>query len=126
MWTSGTTGVPKGVEISHKAIYTSMNALRNRIPYKTETGTPARCIQLAEATFDVFVQDLFCTWSEGGTVISAPKALMVGSFPGLCCKSKATHAHMTPAFAATVARESCPSLQVVTMIGEEASPICGR
>ncbi|KAL8742534.1 MAG: hypothetical protein Q9184_008241, partial [Pyrenodesmia sp. 2 TL-2023] len=33
-----------------------------------------------------------------------------------------THAHLTPAFAASVSRESCPTLEVVTMIGEKLTP----
>ena len=119
IWTSGTTGPPKGVLVSHRAVCASMEALQANIPYKTRSGTAPRCIQFAQQTFDVFVQDLFCTWDAGGTVISASKELMTGSFSSLCYKSEATHAHLTPAFAATIKRNSCPSLETVTMIGEK-------
>ncbi len=119
IWTSGTTGAPKGVPISHRAGCASMAALQARIPNGTKNGVPARCLQFSQHTFDVFVQDLFFTWGVAGTVISASREVMTNSFAELSRRAKASHAHLTPAFAATVGRDSCPSLEVVTMIGEK-------
>ncbi|KAI4156120.1 MAG: hypothetical protein LQ340_000519 [Diploschistes diacapsis] len=113
IWTSGTTGPPKGVVISHSAAVTSMVALQKEIP-----NDPVRCMQFSQHTFDVFVQDLFYTWGLGGTVIAASRELMTGSFARLANFAKATHAHLTPSFAADLPRSSCPTLRVVTMIGE--------
>ncbi|KAL8900438.1 MAG: hypothetical protein Q9207_005697, partial [Kuettlingeria erythrocarpa] len=118
IWTSGTTGAPKGVPISHRAAVTSMRALQTSIP--TNVGrNNVRCLQFSQFTFDVFVQDLFYTWGVGGTLIAADRATMLGSFSNLATKAAATHAHLTPAFAASVLRESCLTLEVVTMIGEK-------
>ena len=118
IWTSGTTGDPKGVPIHHKAAVTSMRALQKSIPIDV-TGSIVRCVQFSQFTFDVFVQDLFYTWGVGGTLISSTREIMLGSFPELATQSNATHAHLTPAFAASVRRERCPTLEVVTMIGEK-------
>ena len=118
IWTSGTTGDPKGVPIHHKAAVTSMRALQRSIPIDV-TGGIVRCVQFSQFTFDVFVQDLFYTWGVGGTLISSTREIMLGSFPELVTQSNATHAHLTPAFAASVRRERCPTLEVVTMIGEK-------
>lgn len=118
IWTSGTTGDPKGVPIHHEAAVTSMRALQRSIPVNV-TGGIVRCIQFSQFTFDVFVQDLFYTWGIGGTVISSTREIMLGSFAKLATKTNATHAHLTPAFAASVPRERCPSLEVITMIGEK-------
>ena len=118
IWTSGTTGDPKGVPIHHKAAVTSMRALQRSIPIDV-TGGIVRCVQFSQFTFDVFVQDLFYTWGVGGTLISSTREIMLGSFPELATQSNATHAHLTPAFAASVRRERCPTLEVVTMIGEK-------
>ncbi|CAD6589977.1 MAG: hypothetical protein ASARMPRED_004341 [Alectoria sarmentosa] len=120
IWTSGTSGDPKGVPIHHEAAVISMRALQRSIPIDVAGGN-VRCLQFSQFTFDVFVQDLFYTWGVGGTVISSTREIMLGSFAELATKTKATHAHLTPAFAASVPRERCPTLEVITMIGEKLS-----
>ena len=117
IWTSGTTGDPKGVPIHHGAAVTGMMALQRSIPVDVK-GDIVRCLQFSQFTFDVFVQDLFYTWGVGGTIISSNRQIMLRSFPELVKKTRATHAHLTPAFAASVPRKECPSLEVITMIGE--------
>ena len=117
IWTSGSTGPPKGVPISHEAAVASMLSLQNAIPRDVKDGR-VRCLQFSQSTFDVFIQDLFYTWGVGGIVIAAGKSTMLGSFAELATAAKATHAHLTPAFASSVSRSHCPTLQVVTMIGE--------
>ncbi|KAL9011785.1 MAG: hypothetical protein Q9173_003401 [Seirophora scorigena] len=121
IWTSGTTGAPKGVPISHRAATASMRALQVGIPTNVKRGR-VRCLQFSQFTFDVFVQDLFYTWGVGGTLISADRVIMLGSFAELATESEATHAHLTPAFAASVPRKRCPTLEVITMIGEKLTP----
>lgn len=118
IWTSGTTGDPKGVPIHHEAAVTSMRALQRSIPVDV-TGGIVRCLQFAHFTFDVFVQDLFYTWGVGGTVISSTRDIILGSFAELAAMTNTTHVHLTPAFAASVPRARFPTLEVVTMIGEK-------
>ncbi|KAL6236826.1 hypothetical protein BDW75DRAFT_103224 [Aspergillus navahoensis] len=118
IWTSGTTGAPKGVPITHSAAVSSMRSLQTDIP-GNEDGSPIRCLQFSQPTFDVSIQDLFYTWGLGGVLISGTREIMLESFPELANATKATHAHLTPAFAAGVPRKSCKTLGVVTMIGEK-------
>ena len=117
IWTSGTTGAPKGVPITHTAGVASIASLMKTIPLGT-TGTP-RMLQLSDSIFDVSIQDVFYTWSSGGTLISASREIMLGSFPQLANETKATHVHLTPAFAAGIRRSACKTLEVITMIGEK-------
>ncbi|CAK1363027.1 unnamed protein product [Cercospora beticola] len=118
IFTSGTTGLPKGVPISHKAAATAMNALAEAVPTETSSGD-LRCMQFSQYTFDVFVQDLFYTWSVGGVVISSTRQLMLQNFADIANDLRATHAHLTPAFSATLSRSNIKTLEVVTMIGEK-------
>ncbi|KAL8681981.1 MAG: hypothetical protein Q9186_001923 [Xanthomendoza sp. 1 TL-2023] len=122
IWTSGTTGAPKGVPIHHDAAVTSMKALQRSIPTDVAEGA-VRCMQFSHFTFDVFVQDLFYTWGIRGAIISSTRGIMLGSFSELANKSIATHAHLTPAFAASVPRQRCKTLEVITMIGEKLSQV---
>lgn len=117
IWTSGTTGAPKGVPITHSAGVASIASLMKTIPLGAN-GTP-RTLQLSDSIFDVSIQDVFYTWSSGGTLISASREIMLASFPQLANETKATHVHLTPAFAAGIRRSACKTLEVITMIGEK-------
>ncbi|KAE8320108.1 hypothetical protein BDV41DRAFT_516754 [Aspergillus transmontanensis] len=118
IWTSGTTGAPKGVPIKHSAAVSCMKSLAKDIPADVQGGV-VRCMQFSQYTFDVSIQDIFYTWSLGGVLISATREIMLGSFSKLANITKATHAHLTPAFSAGVPRKSCETLEVITMIGEK-------
>ncbi|EXK35632.1 hypothetical protein FOMG_08848 [Fusarium oxysporum f. sp. melonis 26406] len=118
IWTSDTTGAPKGVPINHSSAYTSIDARIEAIP-GTRDGQPVRCLQFSQPTFDVSIQDLFFTWSSGGVLISAPRAVMLGSFVELANVTGATHAHLTPTFSAGLQRSSFQTLQTITMISEK-------
>ncbi|KAF4535021.1 Nonribosomal siderophore peptide synthase SidC [Lasiodiplodia theobromae] len=118
IWTSGTTGQPKGVPIHHRAAVASMTSLQRCVPSNAD-GKQVRCMQFSQFTFDVFVQDLFYTWGLGGAVVSSTRDNLLHSFAALATATRATHAHLTPAFAAGVPRKSCPTLRVVTFIGEK-------
>ncbi|KAF4333351.1 nonribosomal siderophore peptide synthase [Fusarium beomiforme] len=118
IWTSGTTGAPKGVPITHSSACTGINSLIAAIP-GTRDGKPIRCLQFSQPTFDVSIQDMFFTWSSGGVLISAPRDVMLGSFAELANLTGATHAHLTPTFSAGIQRSSCKTLQTITMIGEK-------
>ncbi|PKX93600.1 nonribosomal siderophore peptide synthase SidC [Aspergillus novofumigatus IBT 16806] len=118
IWTSGTTGAPKGVPITHSAAVSCFKSLKKDIPSDVSGGV-VRCLQFSQYTFDVSIQDLFYAWSLGGVLISATREIMLGSFAKLANTTRATHAHLTPAFAAGVPRKSCETLEVITMIGEK-------
>ncbi|KAL4786317.1 hypothetical protein BJX76DRAFT_355222 [Aspergillus varians] len=118
IWTSGTTGAPKGVRITHSAAVSSMKSLQADIPGNAD-GSPVRCLQFSQCTFDVSIQDIFYTWGIGGALISGTREIMLESFSKLANITQATHAHLTPAFASGIPRESCKTLNVVTMIGEK-------
>ncbi|GIK04996.1 non-ribosomal peptide synthetase [Aspergillus viridinutans] len=118
IWTSGTTGAPKGVPITHSAAVSCFKSLEKDIPSDVSGGV-VRCLQFSQYTFDVSIQDIFYAWSLGGVLISATREIMLASFAKLANTTRATHAHLTPAFAAGVPRKSCETLEVITMIGEK-------
>ncbi|ROV89246.1 hypothetical protein VPNG_10264 [Cytospora leucostoma] len=120
LWTSGTTGEPKGVMIQHSAAAKAMQDLQVQVEHDPK-AEQVRTLQLSAYSFDVFVQDLFYTWGLSGSVISGTRELVLGSFVEFIWKARPSHAHLTPSFGASIAVEELRGspLQYVTFIGEK-------
>ncbi|MEU4549606.1 AMP-binding protein [Nonomuraea dietziae] len=65
LFTSGSTGVPKGVPVRHRSVDAY---LRHVIP-RYELGPGSRVSQTFDLTFDLSVFDLFATWGSGSTLV---------------------------------------------------------
>ncbi|TIB70322.1 acetyl-CoA synthetase-like protein [Wallemia mellicola] len=118
IWTSGTTGAPKGVPIEHSAAVQSLTVLQEEIPWKKNTHI--RCLNFSAYTFDVSVLDVFYAWGKTrGTLCSSTRDNLVGSFEELVRGFEATHAFLTPAFMAQSSLQNCDSLESLISIGEK-------
>jgi D-alanine--poly(phosphoribitol) ligase subunit 1 len=67
-FTSGTTGVPKGVMIPAGGVAHFLQVMRGRY----DIGPADRVAGVAETTFDISVFDMFVTWSCGATLCVVP------------------------------------------------------
>ena len=63
LYTSGSTGRPKGVSMPHRPLCNLIAWQAREIP------GAARTLQFAPLNFDVSCQEMFATWSTGGTLI---------------------------------------------------------
>lgn len=70
LFTSGSTGQPKGVAVGHAALCAYIDATLARYP---EMDEHQRCSQFFEPTFDLAMHDLFVTWSAGACLYCIPK-----------------------------------------------------
>src|SRR6266498_22226 len=71
IYTSGSTGQPKGVAMTH-------HALANLLSWQVERAgafPAARTLQFASLSFDVSFQEMFSTWSTGGTLVLVSEEL---------------------------------------------------
>ncbi|EST08496.1 AMP-binding enzyme C-terminal domain protein [Kalmanozyma brasiliensis GHG001] len=125
IWTSGTTGLPKGVGIQHLAIIQAMRALRLYIPYgKDKIGTDQiRYLQYSAYNFDLSIMDCFYTWGLGGTICSCPRGVLLQDLVDVGNSIKPTHTLLTPAVMAMTERHRVPSLKVVISGGEKLSQV---
>ncbi len=69
LFTSGSTGQPKGVSVGHTALRAYVAAIRTHF---RELDEHQRCTQFFEPTFDLSLHDLFVTWSVGACLYSVP------------------------------------------------------
>ncbi|MDB4947739.1 MAG: pksN [Gemmatimonadetes bacterium] len=65
LYTSGSTGLPKGAALPHRAL---ANLLRWQVA-RWGDGAAARTLQFSSLSFDVSFQEIFSTWCAGGTLV---------------------------------------------------------
>ncbi|KAK0209228.1 putative peptide synthetase [Desarmillaria ectypa] len=117
IWTSGTTGAPKGVPIEHRAAVQALTVLQEAIPFNSPG---VRCLNFSAYTFDVSILDVFYALGKScGTLCSSSKDILVGQFADIVNSFQATHAFLTPAFMAQSTLSACNSLESLISIGEK-------
>jgi amino acid adenylation domain-containing protein len=119
LYTSGTTGTPKGCELTHENAVQAMYAFQRLFaPHWDENS---RFLQFASFHFDVSVLEQFWSWSVGVCVTSAPRDLIFQDLAGSIHKMQITHLDLTPSLAALLRPEDVPNLcKGVFITGGEA------
>lgn len=114
MYTSGSSGTPKGVGISHRAASQALLAHQEHVPHFK------RFLQFAAPTFDVSVFDSFFPLIRGATLVCCAREVMLGDLTFAMNTLQVDAAELTPTVAGTLLRkrESVPSLRVLLTIGE--------
>jgi D-alanine--poly(phosphoribitol) ligase subunit 1 len=69
LFTSGTTGVPKGVPVTHGNVAAYLQV----VAAMSEIGYEDRLIQIVDLTFDLSVHDMFLAWCHGAALHSVPE-----------------------------------------------------
>ena len=123
LFTSGTTGAPKGVAISHANVAAYLAAQFDYAALHPDD----RVLQAGELTFDISVLDMFTAWIAGAELHVAPESSILLT-PRIIAENGITATCLVPT---TVARasesgllrpNSMPSLRL-SLFGGEAVPV---
>ena len=94
LFTSGTTGVPKGVPIDHRNVAAYMSAMHRLLPL----GAEDRVLQSSDLTFDQSVHDMFLTWLSGAELYATPPDASIMA-PRFIAEFGLTACHFVPSIA---------------------------
>ncbi|KAM7215882.1 non-ribosomal peptide synthetase [Rhypophila decipiens] len=108
LYTSGTTGVPKGCEITHENTVQCMLAFREI--FQGRWSPSSRWLQFASLHFDVSVLEQYWSWSVGITLVGAPRDLILEDLSGTISRLEITHIDLTPSLARLVHPDDVPTL----------------
>ncbi|TRV80764.1 amino acid adenylation domain-containing protein [Streptomyces sp. 130] len=120
LYTSGSTGAPKGVEVSHAALANLLAALRDT----TGTGPGSRWLGLTSLSFDISTVELFLPLVTGGTVVLVPEGRHRDgtALAELVDRHRLTHVQATPSGWRTMLAGGLHAPDVVALTGGEALP----
>ncbi|ENI04720.1 hypothetical protein COCC4DRAFT_40817 [Bipolaris maydis ATCC 48331] len=114
MFTSGSTGVPKGVVLEHGAITTSCLAHGKSM----RLGPNSRALQFAAYTFDICIAEIFTTLIFGGCICIPSEDDRRNALSEFINNRNVNWAQLTPTVARLLDPLTVPTLKVLVLGGE--------
>ncbi|KAL9079438.1 MAG: hypothetical protein Q9157_001692 [Trypethelium eluteriae] len=117
IFTSGTTGLPKGTIIEHAQFCTSATEHARAMFMRSDS----RVFQFANYTFDASIMEILSTLIAGGCVCVPNEQERMSDIPGAIQRMDVNWTLLTPSVAKILDPDSVPSLKVLVTGGEAMS-----
>jgi amino acid adenylation domain-containing protein len=117
VFTSGTTGKPKGLVIQHAAFATMAFARIALIPFTPDT----RLLQFSSYAFDVSISDQLLCLMAGSCICVPSETDRQGNLQAFINRHQVNCAFLTCSVARLLVPEKVPSLQILGLGGEKVS-----
>ncbi|CAF2979130.1 unnamed protein product [Rotaria sp. Silwood2] len=118
-FTSGSTGMPKGVPITHGNLLNQFKSCLHMYKFNSE----CRCLAFHSFAFDLHAWEIFGTFFSGGCLIILHDARDMDEMFRLCKQTNITHISITPSifryFLSAHRNEILPLLKCIMLCGEK-------
>lgn len=114
VFTSGSTGLPKGIMLEHRALCSSAQAHGVAM----RLGPQSRSLQFAAYTFDVSIGEIFTTLIFGGTICVPSEYERMNDLAAFIRHMNVNWAYLTPTVASLLNPKDVPCLETLSLGGE--------
>ncbi|QIS21062.1 amino acid adenylation domain-containing protein [Nocardia terpenica] len=119
VYTSGSTGAPKGVAVTHAGLTAVATAQHRMYGVRSDS----RVLSVAARTFDAAILELLLATTAGAALITAPSDAFAGpALAELMRAEEVTHACLTPTVVATLDPRQVDGLRALLAAGEACPP----
>lgn len=118
LFTSGSTGQPKGAQITHQGFVTCSTSFAPAVGLKLGT----RALQFASFAFGPTLVEMLSTLMQGGCVCVPSDDDRMNDIAGFINRMGITWALFTPSFIGAISPDQVPNLKTLQLGGETISP----